>query len=137
MLLVAGKLFGQQYAINWYKISGGGGTSTNGQYAISGTIGQHDAGGPMSGGNYSVSGGFWAMISVVQTPGAPTLYISNAGNSVTVYWQNVSGWTLQQNSNLSLPANWSASGGYALVNGTNYLTLTGASGNWFYRLTHP
>ena len=92
----------QQYSIDWYKVAGGGGTSTGGTYSVSGTIGQHDAGGPMTGGNYSLTGGFWALISVVQTPGAPTLYISHSGNTVTVYWQNVSGWTLQQNSNLAI-----------------------------------
>ncbi len=91
----------QQYSIDWYKVAGGGGTSTGGTYPVSGTIGQHDAGGPMTGGNYSLTGGFWALISVVQTPGAPTLYISHSGNTVTVFWQNVSGWSLQQNNNLA------------------------------------
>jgi hypothetical protein len=50
----------QQYSVSWHKVSGGGGTSTNGPFAVSGAIGQHDAAGPMSGGNYSVTGGFWA-----------------------------------------------------------------------------
>ena len=59
-----------------------------------------------------MTGGFWALISVVQTPGAPTLYVSQSGNTVTVYWQNVAGWNLVQDSNLATPmANWSASGG--------------------------
>jgi len=60
ILLPSVILHAQSYSIDWYKIGGGGGTSTNGQYSLSGTIGQHDAGGPMSGGNYSVTGGFWA-----------------------------------------------------------------------------
>ena len=94
----------QQYSIDWYKVAGGGGTSTGGTYFVSGTIGQQDAGGPMAGGNYSLTGGFWALISVLQTPGAPALYISHSGNTVTVYWQNVSGWTLRQNSSLANPA---------------------------------
>src|SRR5207237_460684 len=41
---------------------GGGGTSTGGGYSLSGTIGQPDASSftsPMSGGNYSLVGGFW------------------------------------------------------------------------------
>ena len=38
----------QQYSIDWYKVAGGGGTSTGGTYQVSGTIGQHDAGGPMT-----------------------------------------------------------------------------------------
>src|SRR5690348_14430606 len=89
--------FAQSYSIDWYKISGGGGTSTNGQYAVTGTIGQADAGGAMTGGDYSVTGGFWSLISVVQTAGAPALFITQANNTVQVFWQNVSGWTLQQN----------------------------------------
>ncbi len=127
----------QSYSIDWYKIAGGGGTSTGATYQVTGTIGQPDAGGAMSGGNYSLTGGFWSLISVAQTPGAPTLYISHAGNTVTVYWQNVSGWSLQQNNNLALPANWSASGGITTSNGTNYLNVVNPSGNLFYRLSHP
>jgi hypothetical protein len=127
--------FAQSYSIDWYKIAGGGGTSTGGVYSVSGTIGQHDASGPMTGGNYSLTGGFWALISVVQTPGAPTLFISHAGNTVTVYWQDASGWSLQQNGNLASSAGWSASSGVTLLNGTNYLNLTSPTGNLFFRLS--
>jgi len=126
--------FAQSYSIDWYKISGGGGTSTGGVYSVSGTIGQHDAGGPMTGGTYSLTGGFWALISVVQTTGAPTLYISHSGNTVTVYWQNVSGWSLQQNGNLATPAGWSASSGFTTSNGTNSLSLVNPTGNLYFRL---
>src|SRR5579872_6844207 len=93
----------QNYSIDWYKIAGGGGTSTGGTYSVSGTIGQPDASGAMTGGNYSVTGGFWALIQVVQTPGAPKLFISQSGHTVTVYWQNVTGWTLHQSGNLTTP----------------------------------
>jgi hypothetical protein len=75
---------GQNYSIDWHNISGGGGTSTNGQYSLTGTIGQPDASGTMSGGSYSLTGGFWSLISVVQTPGASTLTITHSGSSVTV-----------------------------------------------------
>jgi hypothetical protein len=126
-----------QYSIPWYKMAGGGGTSTNGPFALTGTIGQADASQPMSGGSFSLTGGFWSFLSVVPTPGAPTLYISSAGNIVTIFWQDVSGWSLQQNDNLSLPANWSASTGVSNANGTNYLTLTSPPGNMFFRLEHP
>ena len=73
-VLIPGISFAQPYSIDWYKISGGGGTSTNGQYSLSATVGQHDAGGPMTGGTFSLTGGFWALFAV-QTPGAPTLRI--------------------------------------------------------------
>ncbi len=127
----------QNYSIDWYKIAGGGGTSAGGNFSVSGTIGQPDAGGPMTGGNFSLTGGFWALISVVQTPGAPTLYISHSGSTVTVYWQNVAGWNLQQNNNLATPAGWSSSSGITTSNGTNYLTLPGPAGNRFFRLSNP
>lgn len=127
----------QSYSISWYKIAGGGGTSSGGNYQISGTIGQHDAGGPMSGGNYSITGGFWAYISVVQIPGAPTLYISHSGNTVTVFWQNVSGWTLQQTSSLKPRVTWTQNNGWTTSNGTNYLNMTSPIGNLFFRLANP
>jgi len=129
--------FGQSYSIDWYKIAGGGGTSTGATYQVTGTIGQPDAGGAMTGGNYSLTGGFWSLIAVAQTPGAPTLYIGQSGSTVTVFWQNVTGWSLQQNNNLSLPANWSASGGVTTSNGTNYLNVVSPPGNLFFRLQHP
>ncbi len=132
------RALGQNYSVDWYKVAGGGGTSTNGNFSISGTIGQPDASGALTGGNFSVTGGYWALINVVQTPGAPTLYISRGGNSVTVYWQNVSGWNLIQNGNLTTPvASWNASSSPTLTNGTNYLTLTNPAGNLFFRLKNP
>jgi hypothetical protein len=64
--------------------------------------GQPDASGAMSGGNYSVTGGFWSLIQVVQTPGAPLLIITHVGNQAVVSWDpSATGWTLQTNNNLS------------------------------------
>src|ERR1039458_1945409 len=74
----------QSYSIDWYKIAGGGGTSTGGTYQVSGTIGQPDAGGAMTGGSYSLTGGFWSLYAV-QTPGAPLLTITYIGNQAIVF----------------------------------------------------
>lgn len=138
LLLTAFSAGAQSYTVDWYKISGGGGTSTGGTYQVTGSIGQSDASGAMGGGNYSVTGGFWALISVVQTPGAPTLYISGSGNNVTVYWRDVSGWNLIQSGNLTTPiTSWSVSASPTLTNGTNYLNLVNPSGNLFFRLKNP
>ncbi|HEV2318939.1 MAG TPA: hypothetical protein VGV18_04270 [Verrucomicrobiae bacterium] len=137
VLFLAFAASAQSYSINWYKIAGGGGASSGGQYSLSGTIGQPDASTAMTGGNYSLSGGFWAFISVVQTAGAPTLYISQSGKTVTVYWQNVSGWTLQQNNSLTVPTGWTLNSSWTTSNGTNYLNLTSPSGNLFFRLANP
>jgi hypothetical protein len=125
----------QSYSIDWYKIAGGGGTSTNGQYSLSGTIGQPDASGAMTGGSYSLTGGFWSLIAVVQTAGLPNLAISHSGNSVIVSWPNTGSYTLQQNANLAVPSGWATSG-YSIntANGTNSITITSPAGNLFFRL---
>jgi hypothetical protein len=129
--------WGQSYSIAWSKIAGGGGSSTNGQYAVTGTIGQPDAGGAMSGGNYSLTGGFWSLISVVQTPGAPTLILTHSGNTVKVLWPYPStGWTLEQNPNL-MPGNWTPSGGISNDGVNNSITITSPTGNLFFRLSKP
>src|SRR6266487_2900088 len=65
----------QSYSIDWFTVDGGGGTSTGGVYSVSGTIGQPDAG-KMSGGNFTVDGGFWGITAAVLTPGAPLLTIT-------------------------------------------------------------
>ena len=128
------RAWGQSYSVDWAKVSGGGGASTGGVYTVSGTIGQPDSGGPMTGGNYTLTGGFWSLISVVETPGAPPLAISHAASTVTVYWHNVSGRTLQQNSSATAPPGWSASSGVTTANGTNYLNLALPTGHLFFRL---
>jgi len=137
VLLIPSLAFAQSYSIDWYKIAGGGGISTNGNYTVSGTIGQPDASAAMTGGNYSLTGGFWSLIQVVQTPGLPNLTITHSGNSVVVSWPNTGTYTLQQNSNLALPAGWATSGYPVTTNspaGTNSITITPPTGNLFFRL---
>jgi hypothetical protein len=50
--------FGEDYAVSWFTIDGGGGVSSGGQYIVTGTIGQADAA-YSAGGQYEVLGGFW------------------------------------------------------------------------------
>ncbi|GJM19571.1 MAG: hypothetical protein DHS20C14_17840 [Phycisphaeraceae bacterium] len=50
---------GGPYVLDWYTIDGGGGTSSGGVYTLSGTIGQHDAAAPSSGGVFTLAPGFW------------------------------------------------------------------------------
>jgi hypothetical protein len=137
-LLLPATGFAQQYSIDWYKIAGGGGTSTGATYQVTGTIGQPDAGGAMSGGSYSVTGGFWSLISVVQTLGSPTLTVAHSGGSVTVSWPSSAfGFVLQQNSDLKT-ANWTTSGYLISTNGAiESITISSTTGNLFFRLAHP
>jgi hypothetical protein len=49
---------GGTYDLRWSTINGGGSVSSGGQYTVTGTIGQPDAG-YSEGGDYEVLGGFW------------------------------------------------------------------------------
>jgi hypothetical protein len=131
-------LHAQNYSINWFTIDGGGGTSTGSVYTVSGTIGQPDAG-HMSGGNYTLDGGFWAVIGVVQTPGAPLLRIQAAGpNSVLLAWPYPStGFSLQQSMGVS-PTSWApVTNNPVQVGPENQVTITPALGNNYFRLKFP
>jgi hypothetical protein len=133
------RAWGQSYSLDWYKISGGGGASTGATYQVTGTIGQPDAGSAMSGGQYSVTGGFWSLIAVVQTAGAPMLTIAHSGNSVTVSWPlGAGGFALQQNNNVANSAGWSPYGGTVnTTNSVSSITISPPTGNLFFRLSHP
>src|SRR6266446_895868 len=125
----------QTYSIDWLTIDGGGGTSTGGVYSVSGTIGQPDAGGPMTGGNFSLVGGFWSLFAQ-QTPGAPLLTIRlTATNTALVSWAFPStGFSLQQNASLAT-TNWTAPPQSVTNNGTiNFIIVNPPSGNRYYRL---
>jgi hypothetical protein len=122
------------YTIDWYTIDGGGGTSTGGVYAVSGTIGQPDAG-AMSGGSYTLQGGFWT-VTAVQMPGSPLLTITVTGPStVVVSWPYPStGFALQQNGDL-VTANWTSVGTSPVHVGDNWqVTVSPPTGNLFFRL---
>jgi hypothetical protein len=66
------------YAIVWSTVDGGGGTSTGGQYVLTGTIGQPDAAYSASE-QYELLGGFW--------PGGP-LCVIDFGDyaNLAAYW---------------------------------------------------
>ena len=128
----------QSYSIDWYKIAGGGGTSSNGQYTVSGTIGQHDAGGPMVGGNFSLTGGFWSLLSVVQTVGSPTIRIFlTTSNTAVVAWPvSATGFNLQQNSTIG-PSGWSGAGSPIVVGSEYQVVIAPPAGRSCLRLVHP
>lgn len=107
-------------------------------FSVSGTIGQPDAGPRISGGNFSIDGGFWGIVAAVPTPGAPLLSIfRTATNTVVVSWPSPStGFNLQVNGDLST-SNW-VSAGAPIDNGTNKVLIVNPPvGNRFYRLSNP
>jgi hypothetical protein len=83
----------QPYSMNWSKIAGGGGLSKGGEFSLRGTIGQHDAGEPMSGGEFTLAGGFWGTTATAFPLPPPP--------AASVVWTNTAG------GNWSVAANWS------------------------------
>lgn len=125
-----------QYALDWFTLDGGGGTSTGGVYSVSGTIGQPDAG-EMSGGNFTLQGGFWSVIAAVQTPGAPYLTVARSNHAVIVSWPlPAAGWRLHATTNLLTAGSvWTEIPPPYQTNSANLqFTEPSPAGNKFYRL---
>jgi hypothetical protein len=139
VVLLTGAAAFAQYSIDWFKIAGGGGTSSGGNYALSGTIGQADAGGPLTGGTYSLTSGFWSAVTVVQEPNTPILTIvTNPNGSMTVRWPApFAGHVLQQSTDLT-PASWEDSLYPVSDDGTfRFVTFVPNGGRCFFRLRGP
>ena len=133
--------YAQNYTLDWWSVDGGGGTCTGGVYTVSGTIGQPDAG-AMSGGNYTLQGGFWGIIAALQTPGAPllTITVNSQLSTVTVSWPSpADGWTLEYAT--VLPGGtglWTQIPPPYQTNASSlYFTEPSPTGNRFYRLHKP
>ena len=128
----------QSFAIDWFTIDGGGGTSTGGAFSLDGTIGQPDAG-HMTGGNFTLDGGFWGIIGSIQTPGSPLLNVFlTTTNTVVIAWPNPStSFSLQQNPNL-LTTNWTTvTNSVHVVGSDNQVWVSPPTGNRYYRLIFP
>jgi hypothetical protein len=130
----------QTYSIDGSVMGGGGGTSTGGRFAVSGTVGQPEANAQaLTGGPFSLLGGFWSLFAV-QTPGAPFLSITldPQFRAVTVSWPSPStGFVLQQTADLNVP-NWVAVPQPVNDSGTSkFIVVNSAGGNRFYRLFKP
>jgi len=66
-------ILADDFAIDWYSIDGGGEMwTTGGDYELSGTIGQPDAGVTMTGGDIELTGGFWVSFAPGPTPVTPS-----------------------------------------------------------------
>ena len=116
----------QQYAIEWFKIAGGGAMqSTGGVYALSGTIGQVDTGRVAStNDHYRLEAGFWAI--AIQQLGYPELNITQSATNALVSWVTTeTGLLLQSATDLATPTAWVNTGLIPVVTGgtTNIVTV--------------
>jgi hypothetical protein len=90
----------QTFDLDWNTIDGGGAMwTTGGDFELSGTIGQPDAGATMTGGSFSLTGGFWAL------PTGPAIHIGDLNcdgtygylsfadiNPFVLFLSNISAW---------------------------------------------
>lgn len=129
-----------QTPVTWQTMDGGGGTSTGGVFAVAGTIGQPDGTAAMRGGGGDVQGGFWALIELMQTLGAPTLRIASmTTDKVTLAWPvaGAADFQLQQASHLIEP-DWTTVAGAPTLVGADYQLTTGPLAvKHYYRLQKP
>ncbi len=66
---------GGGYDLSWWTVDGGGGTVGGSEYTLTGTAGQPDAGAALSGGSYTLYGGFWPGAGGGAAPGGHKLYL--------------------------------------------------------------
>ncbi len=131
-------LHAQSYSIDWFNIAVGGGVSTGGQYSLNGTTGQPDASGPMTGGSYSVTGGFWSLIAAAPNARPPNLAVLLfSPKSVVVSWPDTGSYTLLESSTLADRSWRTNTSPVTTLNGTNSITIASPRGNLFFRLSQP
>ncbi len=137
VLFSAGMRAGAQsagpYDLSWSTIDGGGGTSSDGRFTISGSIGQPEPG-IMTGDSFSLVGGFWSLW--LENPlNTPTLTITRQANGIVISWPSTaSGWVLEQTGNLAA-RNWDTSGLTVTDDGTTKsVSVLSTEGSLFFRL---
>jgi hypothetical protein len=82
----AGRLPAQVLNSSWRTVDGGGGVSVSGILAVSGTVGQPDAGAPNLAGSYRIEGGFWP--AVVSLP-SNLIFADGFASGNTTAWSAV------------------------------------------------
>ncbi len=122
----------QNFIIDWFTIDGGGGaTSAGGGFAVSGTIGQADAG-RLSGGNYTLDGGFWGIIADSPLP-TLRLTIELLNRTVRVCLPAPStGFVIQSSDSLSMPIWMDVLQTPSDSGATRCVTLPAAPGTMFF-----
>lgn len=111
VLLLATQGIAQNFAIDRFAISSGGGVSSNAQFSVTGTIGQMEASPRMSGGGYSVEGGLWHLAIVVAPPGEPRLDLvaMQTGGALLFTWPlSAAGYELESSPAVGPAAVWTS-----------------------------
>jgi hypothetical protein len=126
---------GGPFELRWSTVDGGGGTSSNQQFTVTGTIGQLDAG-RLAGGSFALEGGFWGGVSLLQTPRAPHLKIKFIVDRLAVIsWpMSAMGFVLEESSAAG-DGVWNATPQSIVDTATEHTVSVSAAGIFkYYRL---
>ena len=128
----------QDYSLIRSTIDGGGGRSAGGRYTVDATIGQPDVG-DAGGGRYSLAGGYWGAIHVIQAPEGPRLSIGYdaEGDRFTVSWTLPDdGWVLDSSADLGLGSPWTEipAEEYQHNDTHRFVVIEATGGRGFFRL---
>lgn len=130
--------FGVDFAVDRSVISSGGGTSTNGAFSITGTLGQPDAGPRLTGGVFTVDGGFWGAVTLQQTPGAPLLTLQHLKVSGTLFFSwpiTAESYVLDSSPLVGPAASWTPVSASVQLDGQHRtVTLPQQPGQRYFRL---
>jgi len=130
----------ESLSIDWYTVDGGGGSTSAGDFTLSGTVGQPDAGALIASGyDFAVFGGYWGQFGDVipVPPERPVLSISFAGpNSLLLFWPaSQAGYLVQKR--LADAQSWNDLTTTPVVVGNEYqvaLSFTPADAPTYFRL---
>ena len=126
LFLLAFNLHAQSYSIDLFAISNGGGTSTGNGYSLNGAADQPDEAATMSGGGYTLEGGFQGT-ALAALPELRITAAERIGNDLRLSFSTVAGqnYAVQSCANLSSGAWTDIPGGSTPgTGGTVQVTVT-------------
>ena len=125
--------------IDWWTFTGGGGSAQQGTVAISGAIGPiAPALSPATGGNYTLTGGFWGGLSTSPLPDRPLLSIQLTGGKVQLSWPiGAVGFHLEYTDDLGSGTWQSEPTPVALTEKEHTVTVPPTASHRSYRLRWP
>ena len=135
-LLLAVAAHAQNFTIDWWTTAAGGNSSAGGNYTLTGTIGQPDAG-KMSGGGFTLQGGFRSVVAALPAEVRPSLGVRLTNGVAIVYWPLwAADFALDQTHTLgSRPIPWEPVSLPYQTNATHvYVTVPAPAGPRFFQL---
>jgi hypothetical protein len=139
-LLIPLLLVAQEFEMDWYAVTAGGGEASGGDFTLSATVGQPEAG-DMAGGDFALTSGFWSIVPATEPPPALSLNVRLDAGHLIISWPETggAGFLLEQASALAAPGGtWDTVNVTPQTsNGIKTVRIPLTVGSRFYRLHQP